>query len=78
MVADRRITERRSSRSAALTLDFGFVFFTRPDILSAGRHSGAMQEGESRHSQVWLLAVFETGLGSFGSKELEEGHRVTD
>jgi len=37
-----------------------------------------MQEGKSQHSRMWLLAVFETGLGSFGTKELEEGHRVTE
>ena len=71
--ADRRIAERRSSRSAALTLDFGFVFFTRLDILSAGRHGGAMQEEKSQHSQVWLLAVFETGLGLSGRKSSRRG-----
>jgi hypothetical protein len=56
----------------------GFVFFTRLDILLVGRYSGAMQKGKSQYLQVWLLAVFETSLGSFGTKELEEGHRIID
>ena len=55
----------------------GLVFFTRLDILSVGRYSGAMQEEESQYLLAWLLAVFEIGLRSFGTKELEEGYRVT-
>ena len=72
---DRRIAASKWERCAVLTdeSDFGFDFLTRLDILSAGRHGGAMQEGRSQHSQVWLLAVFETGLGLSGRKSSRRG-----